>query len=157
MTKHFKGVISEKTIRVGKILILNKMKNFKNVSLGVIVLLLTSCGSVAKFPTSDVAPASVITAKKTQDKNKNYLIEVTAKSLASADRLNPPKNNYSVWIVTRDNETKNIGQLNIKNAQTATLKTSTPFDVKEIFITAEDQGNNSYPQGIEISRTTFTK
>lgn len=157
MTKHFKGVISEKTIRVGKILILNNMRTLKNVSLGVIVLLLTSCGSVAKFPTSDVTPASEISATKKQDKNKNYVIEVTAKSLASPDRLNPAKNNYSVWIVTRDNETKNIGQLNLKNGKTATLKTSTPFDVKEIFITAEDQGNNSYPQGVEISRTTFSK
>ncbi len=133
------------------------MKTIKNVLLGVIVLLLTSCGSVAKFPTSNVAPASEITAKKKRDKNKNFVIEVTAKNLASADRLNPPKNNYSVWIVTGDNETKNIGQLINKNAQTTTLKTSTPFNVKEVFITAEDEGNNSYPQGIEISRTTFNK
>ncbi len=133
------------------------MKTYKNLLMGVIVLLLTSCGSVAKFPTSNVTPASEITARKKQDKNGNFVIEVTAKNLASADRLNPPKNNYSVWVLTGDNETSNIGQLKNKNAKTATLKTSTPFNVTEIFITAEDQGNNSYPQGVEISRTIFNK
>lgn len=65
-----------------------------------------------------------------------------------------PKN-YNVWIVTENNGTKNAGMLVNKNAKTASLKTSTPFDVKEIFIIAEDQGDYSYPVGIEIARTSF--
>jgi hypothetical protein len=44
-----------------------------------------------------------------------------------------------------------------KNAKTASLKTSTPFVVKEIFITAEDQGDYSYPVSVEISGTSFKK
>ena len=32
-----------------------------------------------------------ITAKKTQDSNKNYVIEVVAKNLASADKVDPSK------------------------------------------------------------------
>jgi hypothetical protein len=39
--------------------------------------------------------------------------------------------------------------------KTASLKTATPFDVKEISITAEDQVDYFYPVGIEISRTSF--
>ena len=85
------------------------------------------------------------------------MIEVTAKNLAEAIRLNPPKNNYSVWIVAENGTTKNLGQLVNKNAKEASLKTTTPFNVKEIFITAEEQGNLNYPSGIEISRTTFNK
>lgn len=123
----------------------------------VIVIFLTSCVSTAKFPVSNVVPAAEITAKKKQDRNKNYTIEVTANNLASPDRLNPPKNNYSVWILTLDNEVKNIGQLANKNAKKAVLKAVTPFDVKEVFITAEDQGDNSFPRGMEISRTNFYK
>ena len=133
------------------------MKTVKNVLLGAVLLLLTSCGSITTFPISNIVPAAEITAKMKQDKNKNYSIEVKAKNLASADRLNPPKNNYSVWIVTEKNETKNLGQLMNKNAKTAVLKTNTPFKVIEIFITAEDQGNNTYPSGIEISRVTLNK
>ena len=92
-----------------------------------------------------------------KDKHKNYVIELTARNLAEASRLNPPKNNYSVWIVVENGMTKNVGQLTNKNAKKSVLKTVTPFNVKEIFITAEDQGNLSWPAGIEISRTTFNK
>ena len=120
-----------------------------------LIAVLTSCATTTKFPLSSTVPAAEITAKVNQDKNKNYVINVIAKNLASADRLNPPKNNYSVWIVIDDGTTKNIGQLTNLNAKTATLKTLTPFNVKEIFITAEDQGNLTYPNGIEISRTNF--
>lgn len=132
------------------------MKLLVNVLSLSVILFLTSCATTAKFPVSSVTPAAEITAKKTQDSNKNYVIEVVAKNLASADRVDPSKKNYSVWFVT-DNGTKNAGQLIIKNAKRASLKTSTPYDVKEIFITAEDQGDYSYPVGVEISRTSFKK
>ena len=131
------------------------MKSLINLLLVTVLMFLASCATTAKFPVSSVTPAAEITAKKKQDKNNNYVIEVTAKNLASADRVDPTKKNYNVWIVTENNGTKNAGMLVNKNAKTATLKTSTPFDVKEIFITAEDQGDYSYPVGVEISRTTF--
>lgn len=131
------------------------MKSLINLLLVSVLVFLTSCATTVKFPVSSITPAAEITAKKKQDKNNNYIIEVTAKNLASADRVDPSKKNYNVWIVTENNGTKNAGMLDNKNAKTASLKTSTPFDVKEIFITAEDQGDYSYPVGIEISRTTF--
>lgn len=131
------------------------MKSLINLVFVAVLVFLTSCATTVKFPVSSVTPAAEITAKKKQDKNKNYVIEVTAKNLASANRVDPSKKNYNVWIVTENNGTKNAGMLVNKNAKTASLKTSTPFDVKEIFITAEDQGDYSYPVGIEISRTTF--
>ncbi|MDZ7648315.1 MAG: hypothetical protein U5K54_14645 [Cytophagales bacterium] len=131
------------------------MITIKRLLFGIVVLLLTSCASTVKFPISSVTPAAEITAKMTQDKHKNFVIEVTAYNMASADRLDPPKNNYIVWIVSENNGTMNIGQLTIKNGEKSYLKTSTPFKVKEIFITAEDESDISYPSGTEISRTTF--
>ena len=133
------------------------MKLLVNVLSLSVILFLTSCKTTAKFPVSSVTPAAEITAKKSQDSNKNYVIEVVAKNLASAERVDPSKKNYNVWIVTENNGTKNAGQLIIKNAKRASLKTSTPYDFKEIFITAEDQGDYSYPVGVEISRTSFKK
>jgi hypothetical protein len=131
------------------------MKSLINLLIVTVLVFLTSCATTTKFPVSSVTPAAEITVKKKQDKNKNYVIEVTAKNLASANRVDPSKKNYNVWIVTENNGTKNAGMLVNKNAKTATLKTSTPYDVKEIFITAEDQGDYSYPVGVEISRTTI--
>lgn len=131
------------------------MKTGKNVLFIALVFILTSCATTTKFPISSIVPAAEIVAKIKQDKNKNYAIEIIAKNLASPDRLNPPKNNYSVWIVTEKNGTKNLGQLINKNAKKTVLKTTTPFKVVEIFITTENQGNISYPTGDEISRVSF--
>ncbi|MEP7144029.1 MAG: hypothetical protein ABI707_14200 [Ferruginibacter sp.] len=131
------------------------MKALKKLVLGAAVLSLISCASTVRFPVSSVTPAAEITAKKKQDKNKNFVIEVKTKNMASADRLNPPKENYTVWVVTENNGTKNIGKLKVKNGKKSSLKTSFPFTVKEIFITAEDQSELAYPSGIEISRASF--
>lgn len=133
------------------------MRTIKHLAIIGVVALMSACASTANFPVSSTVPAADITATKKHDKNKNFVIEVTAINLAEASRLNPPKNNYSVWIVVENGITKNVGQLINKNAKKATLKTTTPFNVKEIFITAEEQGNLNYPVGTEISRTTFNK
>jgi hypothetical protein len=133
------------------------MRVFGNTVWFVLLAFSYSCSSIATFPVSSAVPAAKITAKKTLDDNKNSLIELKAENLASADRLDPPMNNYSVWILTENNGVKNIGQLNNTNAKKTILKTLTTFEVDEIFITAEEQGNLSYPQGLEISRTKFKK
>lgn len=131
------------------------MRTIKSLMIIGVVALITSCATTVKFPVSSTVPGADITVSKQQDKNNNYVIVLTAKNMADASRLNPPKNNYIVWIESDDGTIKNIGQLSNKNAKKAILKTATPFDVKEIFITAEDQGNLTYPSGIEISRIRF--
>jgi len=132
-----------------------KMKTIKNLVIIGFIALISSCASTAMFPVSVTVPAAVIKATKKQDPNNNYVIELIAENLAEASRLDPPMNNYSVWIVTSNGDTKNVGQLSNKNARKAVLKTLTPFNVKEIFITAEKQGNLTAPEGLEISRAKF--
>ncbi len=131
------------------------MKTIKFFLFLGVVAMLASCASTAKFPVSRDAPAANIVAKKKQDKNNNYVIKLTAENLAEPGRLSPPKNNYSVWIVTRDGAVKNLGQLSFRNAKKVVLEAVTPFDAKEIFITAENQGDLTSPQGINISRAKF--
>lgn len=133
------------------------MRTIKLFTIIGIVALMTSCASTAKFPVSSVTPAAKISAKMKQDKNNNYTIEVTAKHLAAPNRLTPPKNNYILWIVTDDGTVNNAGQLINENAEKASLTITTSFNVEEIFITAEDQGDLTYPSGVEISRTSFNK
>ena len=129
----------------------------KSILLSVLILLMASCATVVKFPVSSVEPAADIKAKIKNDKQNNYVIEVTANYLASAERLSPPKKMYIVWIVTKENGVSNIGQMKIENAQIAKVKTLTSFEPKEIFITAEDEGNVTYPSGIEISRAVLIR
>jgi hypothetical protein len=123
----------------------------------VMVFLMTSCATITKFPVSNVEPAADISAKIKKDKQNNYEITITAKYLASADRLSPPKNTYVVWIVTKENGINNGGLLKNENAKTNSLKTLTSFEPLEIIITAEDQGTVTAPNGIEITRAVLNR
>lgn len=115
--------------------------------------LICGCATFVKFPVSNITPAADISAKKKINSQKNYTLEIIAKNLASAARLNPAGHNYSVWIVTKENGIKNVGQLNVINAEKTIFKTITAFDFDEIFITVENQGDLNAPRGVEISRT----
>ncbi|NJO90687.1 MAG: hypothetical protein HC831_18295 [Chloroflexia bacterium] len=88
------------------------MRTIKILTIIGAVALMTSCASIAKFPVSSIVPAADITATKKQDKHKNYIIELTARNLAEVNRLTPPKNNYSVWIVIDNGITKNDWPIN---------------------------------------------
>lgn len=129
------------------------IKGLLGISFLTLLALLNSCSSSAKFPISSIAPAADISAKKKINNQKNITLEITARNLASADRMNPPGKNYSIWVVTKDNGTKNVGQLNVRNAKKTTFNTVVPFDFKEIFITVEQQGDLEEPKGVEIART----
>jgi hypothetical protein len=121
----------------------------------VLLILLTSCATIHKFPVSTIEPAADITAKITKDKQNNYVISISANYMASVDRLTPPMKTYVVWIVTKENGVTNIGQMKSKNAKKNTLDTLSTFEPLEIFITAENEGNISTPSGIEISRISL--
>ncbi|MDY0201473.1 MAG: hypothetical protein WC951_10675 [Bacteroidales bacterium] len=133
------------------------MDNSKNAPLLALFFFFASCGTTIKFPTSSITPAADISVTKKADKNGNFKIIITAKNLASADRLEPPQKVYIAWIVTSTEGTRSIGRLTNKNAKTATIETLTPFAFTEIFITAEGQVDVSYPSGVEISRAEFKK
>ncbi|MFA9289857.1 MAG: hypothetical protein ACEQSF_01335 [Solirubrobacteraceae bacterium] len=129
------------------------MKKLNQVLLIILLVLYNSCSTKSKFPVSDVTPAANISVKKGKDTHSNYTIKIKIENLAAVKRLNPKGHNYSVWIVTKENLIKNVGQLNIVNAKKTTFYTTTPFDFNEVFITAEDKSDLNYPRGVEISRT----
>lgn len=128
----------------------------KLVSLFSLILFLVSgCATTTKFPVSNVAPAATIKVSKKMDKNENTVVNVVANNLASAERLDPSKSVYVVWISTRNKGVINLGQLKHENAKKSTLETKTAFEPLEVFITAENQGNVTYPSGTEISRVSL--
>ncbi len=52
-------------------------------------------------------------------------------------------------------EIKNIGQLSFKNAKKVVLETVIPYDAREKFISAENQGDRSYPSCTRILGSYF--
>ncbi len=133
------------------------MKTLKIASLFLVILFMASCANTAKFPVSSVTPSADISAKKKKDKNGNTKISITAKNLAAAERLTPPQNVYVAWIALESGGVRNLGQMTQKNANTVTIETLSPQDFTEVFITAEQDGNITYPAGVEISRAKFEK
>jgi hypothetical protein len=131
---------------------LNNMKNiFSAVVVLTIMLLLSSCARKIVFQTSSVVPAAEGTVKVKKDNNNNYNIQIHIMHLADSKRLQPPKQTYVVWMVTDQNVTKNIGQINsstkfLSSKLKASFETVTAFKPGKIFITAEDEAgiqNNS--------------
>ncbi len=117
------------------------------------MILLAGCGNTTRFPVSSVAPAADIKAKTHVDKNSNKVVTVNAKNLASPERIDPSSTAYVIWGKNdKSEDIRNLGQLQNKNAATASLTTVTPFDIDEIIITAEPSGSVTAPTGTEISR-----
>ncbi len=126
----------------------------KNMLLGMftmaIVFSCESCSRKTSFLTSTVVPAARGTVTVKTDKNKNYEIKLQISDLAEPQRLDPPKATYVVWIVTDNETTKNIGQLNsskgfMSKNLTGSLEALSSSKPDKIFITAEDNPTVQYP------------
>lgn len=137
---------------------------FRNSHLLLIVLMMvamlsiTSCSSKAAFQTSSVIPAARGYVNVKQDRDQNYIIQVKLDYLSEADRLDPPKKTYVIWMESSKNATKNIGQINsstgfMSNNLKADFETSSSYKPERIYITAEDDGTVSYPGPVIVLTT----
>ena len=148
-----------------------KMKNMKakrlcdirrNIFLGVMTAMLifsfNSCATKAGFETSSIVPAARGAVKVKKDKNKNYSIKIDLYNLAEANRLQPPKKTYVVWMETNENATKNIGQINTSTGVfsrqlKSSFETVSSTKPTRIFITAEDEAIIQSP-GMQVVIST---
>ena len=144
------------------------MQNFitkriiRNSVLGILSIFLglsfVSCTKQIAFQNSAVVPAARGTIHVKRDANKNYVIGVNILDLAEVNRLTPPQKTYVVWMLTEQNETKNIGQINSETkmfskklkANFETVSSEKPI---QIFITAEDDGSTQYPGEVLVLTT----
>ncbi len=122
------------------------------------IFFLQACSKKLAFTTSTVVPAAKGSVKVKDDDNNNYKIELSIIRLAEPKRLNPPKNTYVVWMETKQNGIKNIGQLKTSSGLfsktlKSSLETVTSFKPVSFFITAEDNANIQYPSDQVVLRT----
>ena len=78
--------------------------------------------------------------------------------LAEAQRLQPTKLTYVVWMVTDREITKNIGQLNssrgiMSKQLKGSFKTVSSSKPIKIFITAEDDAGIQFPGALTVLST----
>lgn len=102
------------------------------------------------FLSSSVVPAARGFVKVTTDNNENFIVRVHVSNLAEANRLQPSKQVYVVWMVTDREITENIGQINSSTTFLSTklkaffMKVSSSKPIK-LFITAEEDANTKSP------------
>lgn len=139
----------------------------KNYFSGILVIatmiLIASCATSESFLNSSVVPGATGKVKVKKDTNQNYVIKVDIADLAAVERLQDSKQTYVVWMETEKGNTENLGQLKsstgfISKQHTASLETTSPFKPVRIFVTAENEGNERYPDQKTILTTdTFYK
>ena len=123
------------------------------------IFLLSSCGpSKMAFQTSSIVPSAEGSVKVKKDKNKNYNIDLKVIRLANAQRLDPPRKMYIVWMNTAQDGVKKIGQLKtssslLSSSLKSSLKTTVPYEPTGFFITAEDDADVFSPSGLVVLRT----
>jgi len=138
----------------------------KNFLSGILVitmmLLIASCATSESFLNSSVVPAATGKVKVKKDSNQNYAINVKIADLAAIERLQSSKQTYVVWMETEKGNTENLGQLKsstgfMSKQHKASLETTSPFKPVRIFVTAENESNERYPDNLEILTTgTFS-
>ncbi len=142
----------------------NKMKAIKlksmtkNIFIGIFVSLMmvffTSCATKMVFLDSPVVPGAKGNVSIKNDKNKNYTIQIEISYLAEIEKLQPPKNTYVVWLVTKQESAKNIGRITSSKKLKASFKTVSSVKPTKIFITAENDGNIQYPGTMVVLSTS---
>jgi hypothetical protein len=89
---------------------------------------------------------------KVKEKDGNRMLEVNVKHLAPPDRLQGDAKNYVVWVKPLDQAAApmNVGALAINDDLEGSLKTVTPFEKFEVFVTPEPTAETVSPSGQRV-------
>jgi hypothetical protein len=148
-----------------KTLQLNELSKsyFSGILMIAMMFLIASCATSESFLNSSVVPGATGNVKVKKDGNQNYVIKVDINDLAEVERLQTSKLTYVVWMETEKGNNENLGQLKsatgfLSKQHTASLEATSPFKPVRIFVTAENESNERYPDHDEILTTdTFYK
>lgn len=135
-----------------------KMLFITAIGISLLFLLLTGCARKAYFQQSATVPAARGFVKIDKDHNRNYKIELQVSNLAEVERLPDSGKTYVVWMVTDNQEVKNIGQIEsgssmFSNKLKASFSTSSSTRPTKIFITSESDGGTQTPGDLVIMTT----
>ncbi len=135
-----------------------KFTQFKNIFLLFSIFSIASCARKVNFQTSSVVPAARGYVQVKKDNNNNNVIDLHLSGLAEVERLQPSKKTYVVWMLTDQDITKNIGQINsstgiLSKQLKASFKTVSTFIPIKIFITAENDPTIQYPAASVVLST----
>lgn len=129
------------------------------IFLAIVLFALNSCSKKIAFNTSPVVPAARGYVKIKKDGNGNYHIGVSITGLAEVERLQGNKKTYVVWMTGDNNDSpKNIGQINSSSSMfssklKASFESVSSVKPTKVFVTAEEDGQATYPGNLVILTT----
>lgn len=132
---------------------------YKLILIAAMLFTFGSCATKTSFLSSPVVPAARGDVKVSQNKNDNYVIKVNVSNLAEANRLQPAKNMYVVWMEGENNQTQNMGQMTSSSSflsknLSASFEGVSSVKPKKVFITAENDPTIQYPNYSDMILTT---
>jgi hypothetical protein len=119
---------------------------------GIALISLAGIAEEAPLRVSDLLPAGQGKVSYEHDRNKNPKFSIHAKHMDRPESLTPPKNTYVVWVQGRGQDAQNAGVLRINENLEGSMSGTTPFQMFDIFVTAEDGPNINRPSGPEVMR-----
>lgn len=138
----------------------NKIGNVisKVLLISFVIVAFSSCAKKIYFQTSSIVPAASGTVNIKRNSNQNYVIQVKIQDLAEVNRLQQGKQGYVVWLVTDNDENKNIGRISsskgfMSRKLLASFETVSSVKPKKIYVTAEVDTNTQTPDS-QIILTT---
>jgi hypothetical protein len=121
--------------------------------------LFTSCASgprTARMTTSQSIPGAQGSVKSSKGDNGNTSLEVEVKHLASPEQVAAGATTYVVWARPRGaGPSQNLGALRVDDDLRGTLKTVTPLQSFDVFITAEDSPTAMRPTNEQLLMVTI--
>jgi hypothetical protein len=104
---------------------------------------------------TQLVPAATGDINVDRDDNGNTKLDVKVDHLARPGSLAPARMIYVVWVQGPGGAAENIGELKVGDDLKAELKTVTPLRNFELFITGENDGQVTQPQGPVVMRSTI--
>jgi hypothetical protein len=102
-------------------------------------------------------PAAQARVKFAKTDNGNISIYLMVKYMAEPHKLQPPASVYVAWVrADQDSTPQNVGAIKVNGHRNGDLKTDTPLQVFELFVTAENDGQVQTPTGQRLIWTNHT-
>ncbi|TDG36139.1 hypothetical protein EZJ43_09940 [Pedobacter changchengzhani] len=121
---------------------------------------MSACSKKVRFENSSVVPAAEGKVKISKNDNGNYQLDFNIVNLAEPSKLTPSKKYYVVWMETKENGLKNLGQLKSSSGYFSSLlkaemRAITPYKPIKVFITAENDPIVENPGNVIFSTSKF--
>ena len=102
---------------------------------------------------TSVVPAASGDVETGTDNNGNVTVEIKIEHLARPESLTPPATTYVVWFQQADSQPESQGQLKVGKNLKAEMKTTTPWQAFDVFVTAENDPMTRTPSDRVLLRT----